>query len=241
MGVTLSNGGSATANVTWAQGSPPYDGGTAASYLFVGTLSGLPAGVTNPASVTAAVHVTVGAPTVTGADSIADVAVRTSLGAAEALLPATVGVTLSNGGSATANVTWAQGSPPYDGGTAASYLFVGTLSGLPTGVTNPASVTAAVHVTVGAPTVTGADSIADVAVANGTSLGAAEALLPATVGVTLSNGGSATANVTWAQGSPPYDGGTAASYPFVGTLSGLPTGVTNPASVTAAVNVDVSS
>ena len=108
--------------------------------------------------------------TVTGADSIANLAVAngTSLGAAEALLPATVGVTLSNGGSATANVTWAQGSPPYDGGTAASYLFVGTLSGLPAGVTNPASVTAAVHVTVGAPTVTGADSIADVAVANGT-------------------------------------------------------------------------
>jgi hypothetical protein len=87
--------------------------------------------------------------------------------------------------------------------------------------------------------VTAADSIADVPVANGTSLGAAEAALPTTVGVSLSNGGSATADVTWTEGSPAYDGGTAGAYPFVGTLSGLPTGVTNPTSVTAAVNVDV--
>ena len=106
-------------------------------------------------------------------------------------------------------------------------------------MTNPSGVTAAVTVDVGAPTVVGADSIADVAVDNGTSLGDAEAALPVTVGVSLSNGGSAIVDVTWAEGSSGYDGGTAGSYPFVGTLSGLPAGVTNPSGVTAAVNVDV--
>ena len=241
VGVTLSNGDSATVDVTWAQGSPPYSGGTAGSYPFIGTLSSLPAGVTNPSDVTAAVNVDVGAPIVTAAHSIADVAVDngTSLGDAEAALPATVGITLSNGDSATADVTWNPGSPSYDGGTQGSYPFVGTLSGLPDGVTNPSGVTAAVTVDVGAPTVVGADSIADVAVDNGTSLGDAEAALPVTVGVSLSNGGSAIVDVTWAEGSSGYDGGTAGSYPFVGTLSGLPAGVTNPSGVTAAVNVDV--
>jgi hypothetical protein len=86
---------------------------------------------------------------------------------------------------------------------------------------------------------TGVNSIADVSVANGTTLSVAEAALPATVGITLSNGTSPTVDVTWAEGTPTYDGSTANTYPFVGTLSGLPSGVTNPAGVTAAVNVVV--
>ena len=241
VGVSLSDGGSATADVTWTEGSPSYDGDTAGSYPFVGTLSGLPVGVTNPSGVTAAVNVDVGTPTVTGADSIPDVSVDngTSLGAAKAALPATVGVTLSNGLSATVDVAWTQGSPAYNGDAVGSYPFVGTLSGLPASVTNPLGVTAAVSVDVGAPTVTGADGIPNVSVDNGTSLGDAEAALPATVGVSLSNGGHATANVTWTEGSSGYDGDTAGSYPFVGTLSGLPAGVTNPDGVTPAVTVDV--
>ena len=88
-------------------------------------------------------------------------------------------------------------------------------------------------------TVTGVSSIADVPVAYGTSLGAAEAALPTTVGITLSNATSPTVDVTWAKGSPPYDGSTAGSYPFVGTLTNLPVGVTNPSGLTAAVNVNV--
>ncbi len=100
--------------------------------------------------------------------------------------------------------------------------------------------TAAVNVNVAAPFVTAVDPISDVLVANGTSLGDAEAALPTTVTVSLSYGGPAIADVTWSEGSPAYDGGTAGSYPFVGTLSGLP-GVTNPNNVTAAVNVNVGS
>jgi hypothetical protein len=88
-------------------------------------------------------------------------------------------------------------------------------------------------------TVTGVSSIADVPVAYGTSLGAAEAALPTTVGITLSNATSPTVDVTWAKGSPPYDGSSAGSYAFVGTLTNLPVGVTNPSGLTAAVNVNV--
>jgi len=87
--------------------------------------------------------------------------------------------------------------------------------------------------------VTGTSAVADVEVANGTTLSDALAALPTTVGITLSDASSATADVTWAAGNPAYDGSTAGAYPFVGTLSGLPAGVTNPGGVTAAVNVDV--
>jgi hypothetical protein len=112
-------------------------------------------------------------------------------------------------------------------------------SDLPAGVTNPSGVTAAANVDVGSPTVTAADSIADIVVANGTSLGDAEAALPTTVGVRLSNGGSATADVTWDGGTPVYDGSTAGSYIFTGTLSNLSGGATNPSGLTATVTVVV--
>ena len=111
-------------------------------------------------------------------------------------------------------------------------------------VTTPAGTSAVVtadRYTYAAPLikVTAVSSIADVPVANGTSLSAAKAALPTTVGVSLSNGTSPTVDVTWAEGSPAYDGSTAGSYPFVGTLSNLPAGVTNPSGLTAAVNVNV--
>ena len=111
-------------------------------------------------------------------------------------------------------------------------------------VTTPAGTSAVVtadRYTYVAPliTVTGVSSIADVPVAYGTSLGAAEAALPTTVGITLSNATSPTVDVTWAKGSPPYDGSSAGSYAFVGTLTNLPVGVTNPSGLTAAVNVNV--
>jgi Bacterial Ig-like domain (group 4)./IPT/TIG domain. len=111
-------------------------------------------------------------------------------------------------------------------------------------VTTPAGTSAVVtadRYTYAAPliTVTGVSSIADVPVANGTTLSVAEAALPTTVGITLSNGTSPTVDVTWAEGSSAYDGDIAGSYPFVGTLTNLPVGVTNPFGVTAAVNVNV--
>ena len=179
----------------------------------------------------------------TGVSSIADlpVAYGTTLSVAEAALPTTVGITLSNATSPTVDVTWAEGSPAYDGSTAGTYPFVGTLTNLPVGVTNPSGVTATVNVNVAAPliTVTGVSSIADLPVAYGTTLSVAEAALPTTVGITLSNATSPTVDVTWAEGSPAYDGSTAGTYPFVGTLTNLPVGVTNPSGVTATVNVNV--
>lgn len=85
-------------------------------------------------------------------------------------------------------------------------------------------------------TVASVDAISDISVANGTSLGSAG--LPTTAGVTLSDASTATLAVTWDAGTPTYDGATAGTYAFVGTLT-LSGGVTNPGSLTAAVNVIV--
>ena len=83
-------------------------------------------------------------------------------------------------------------------------------------------------------------SITDVQVANGTSLSDAEAALPSTVAITLSDGTTPSVDVTWDEGTTSYDPSTVGSYPFVGTLT-LPNDVTNPSGITAAVNVDIQS
>jgi len=77
--------------------------------------------------------------------------------------------------------------------------------------------------------------IADINVANGT----ATVCLPMQVNITDSNGNSLTVDVTWDGGNPPYDGNTAGTYVFTGTLNNLPNDVTNPNNKTATVNVIV--
>ncbi|EKQ53620.1 MULTISPECIES: Ig-like domain-containing protein [unclassified Clostridium] len=84
--------------------------------------------------------------------------------------------------------------------------------------------------------ITSVDSLNDKTVANGTdknSIG-----LPETVDVTLSNGITTSAAVTWDNGSPAYDGNTSRTYRFTGTLT-LPDGVLNPNNYTASINVIV--
>jgi uncharacterized repeat protein (TIGR02543 family) len=78
--------------------------------------------------------------------------------------------------------------------------------------------------------------ISDISVANGTALSSVG--LPSTAGVTLSDATTPDYAVTWDGGSPAYDGSTAGSYTFTGTLT-LPAGVTNPNDLTASVKVDV--
>jgi len=85
-------------------------------------------------------------------------------------------------------------------------------------------------------TVTGVNSINPITVPYGTAL--ANVGLPATVGITLSNGTTPTVNVTWNGGTPAYNGSVAGSYSFTGTLT-LPSGVTNPNNLTASVVVTV--
>ena len=85
-------------------------------------------------------------------------------------------------------------------------------------------------------TVASVASLPDLLVTAGTPIGSMG--LPLTVQVTLSNGTTSTMGVTWDSGSPAYNGDTAGSYAFTGTLT-LPGGVTNPNDLTAAANVVV--
>ena len=180
--------------------------------------------------------------TVTAVESLAGITVPYGTALADAGLPSTVGVTLSDGSTTSVGVTWNGGSPAYNADAAGSYAFTGTLS-LPSGVTNPNGLTAAVTVTVEqqaqqSVSVTAVGSLAGITVPYGTAL--ADAGLPSTVGVTLSDGVDSTVGVTWNGGSPAYNANAAGSYAFTGTLS-LPSGVTNPNGLTAAVTVTVQS
>ncbi|WP_088186452.1 cell wall-binding repeat-containing protein [Desulfosporosinus sp. FKA] len=241
--VNLSGGGTADVNVTWDNGTPTYDGTTAGTYTFSGTLSNLPFNVTNPNQVTASVSVTVDSAvvqsqTVTGISSLSPIAVANGTTQGAIGLPNTVTVNLSGGGNANASLTWDNGTPTYDGTTAGTYTFTGALSNLPANVTNPNQLTANVSVTVGQ-IVTGVTTTSPITVANGTTQGAIG--LPSAVMLNLSAPGHphAIANVTWDNGTPSYDGLTSGTYTFSGTLSNLPANVTNPNQVTASINVVV--
>ena len=85
-------------------------------------------------------------------------------------------------------------------------------------------------------TVTGVNSINPITVPYGTAL--ANVGLPATVGITLSNGTSPAVSVVWDGGAPAYNGSVAGNYTFTGTPT-LPGGVTNPNNLTASVVVTV--
>jgi len=86
------------------------------------------------------------------------------------------------------------------------------------------------------PTVTSVDSISTISVPFGTDLSTLIASdLPTAVGVEMSDASSQDADVTWDGGSPTYDGNTAQTYTFTGTLSG----VANPSNLTASINVIV--
>jgi hypothetical protein len=137
--------------VTWNGGNPAYKGSVAGSYTFTGTPT-LPSGVTNPDNLTASVVVTVlqqgqQAVTVASVNSLSGIPVPYETTLADAGLPATVGITLSNGTMPTVGVTWNGGNPAYNGSVAGSYTFTGKPT-LPSGVTNPDSLTASVVVTV---------------------------------------------------------------------------------------------
>lgn len=84
--------------------------------------------------------------------------------------------------------------------------------------------------------VTAVDVLQDISVANGTDI--SNLNLPETVDVTLSDSSTTSAAVTWNDGNPEYEGETARTYAFTGTLK-LPNGVTNTNDLKASVNVIV--
>jgi glucan-binding YG repeat protein len=181
---------------------------------------------------------------VTSVDSLTDKTVSNGTNKSDIGLPETIDVTLSNGTTTSAAVTWNNGSPAYDGNTARTYTFTGTLT-LPDGVANPNNYTASVNVIVqaannvttpSAVTVEGVNSLDDKTVANGTNK--SDIGLPDTIDVTLSNSTTTSVAVRWNNGSPTYNGDVSGTYTFTGTLI-LPDGVTNPNNYTVSVKVIV--
>ncbi len=153
-------------------------------------------------------------------------------------LPSTVSVTLSNSTQTTIPVSWASGS--YNGNAAGMYTLTGTLTSLPSTVTNPSNLTASIDVTVGSSTIYTVSNVvspASVGASVGASFGSLS--LPSTVQVVLSNGSYGTASVSWASGS--YNGNAAGTYHLVGTLTSLPSNTLNSSNLSAFVDVVVSS
>lgn len=233
--VLMSDGTTQTANITWNVGTPAYNGSVAGTYVFKGTLSG----VNNTNNLTANVNVIVAAPIATdtivsSVAPLSDITVKngTTLGAIS--LPPTVAVTMSDGTTHTADITWDLGTPVYDGSTAGTYVFNGTLKG----VNNTNNLTARVNVIVSNVTITISKIInpVDIGVAFGTAFEAITGL-PTTVTVNLSNGKSADLPVTWTKGS--YDGTKAGRYALTGTLkaiSGITVSSSNNATLYIVVN-----
>ena len=218
--VNLSNSTTSSADVVWDGGTPSYDANTSGTYTFKGTLS-LAADIYNPSNKQATVTVNVAenpVVNITSVSSLQVINVPNGTDLSDVGLPGTVSVDLSNSTTSSALVVWDGGTPPYDGDTAGTYTFKGTLS--PSAdIYNPDNKQATVTVAVAESTavnITSVSSLKVISVANGTTL--SNVGLPVTVTVTLSNSTTSSALVVWAGGTPPYDGDTAGTYTFSGTL-----------------------
>ncbi|MCX7711164.1 MAG: Ig-like domain-containing protein [Clostridia bacterium] len=173
-------------------------------------------------------------------DSIADINVTNGTSLSNINLPVTAKVYMSDSSRPALQVTWDNGTPAYDGSKAGEYVFAGTLT-LPSNVANPNSLKATVKVIVAQPqqtmsTILSVDPLADINVANGTTL--SQLNLPVTAKVYMSDGSSTALQVLWDNGTPIYDGSKAGEYVFSGTLT-LPTNVANPNNLKAIIKVIV--
>jgi sugar lactone lactonase YvrE len=218
--VNLSNSTTSSADVVWDGGTPSYDANISGTYTFKGTLS-LAADIYNPSNKQATVTVNVAenpVVNITSVSSLQVINVPNGTDLSDVGLPGTVSVDLSNSTTSSALVVWDGGTPPYDGDTAGTYTFKGTLS--PSAdIYNPDNKQATVTVAVAESTavnITSVSSLKVISVANGTTL--SNVGLPVTVTVTLSNSTTSSALVVWDGGTPPYDGDTAGTYTFSGTL-----------------------
>lgn len=204
-------------------------------YTFIGTLVNLPEDVGNPDGLTAAANVVVGDPYIKEVNGQEDIRVVYGTDKSTLGLPEQVEVLLSNGKTTSADVTWNDGDPEYDGGKADVYTFTGTLE-LPEGVLNPDHLAATVNVIVGSPFLIKVSKLNEMKAANGTARSALK--LPEQIPVTLNNEETIQVSVTWDDGQPKYDGGKAGVYTFTGTLE-LPEGVLNLEGLTATIIVTV--
>lgn len=254
--VTLNNGETAQIGVNWDNGEPLYDELKAGTYMFTGTFElseGVIEQVTafvaslinsefdqslkvkNPSNITATVEVEVKQPLITEVEQLAAIHVANGTELSKVGLPDQVNITLNNGQDLDVYVDWNEGVPEYAKMTAGVYQFTGTLK-QPEEIENPDQKVAVVDVVVGEPIITEVGTIKAIHVANGTKH--SEINLPEQVEVTVNNGNTINVGVIWDKGDPTYNGMRAGTYLFTGKLE-LPTGVLNPDSKQAKVEVKV--
>jgi len=234
----LSNSTTTSSAVVWDGGTPVYDGDAAGTYTFRGALS-LGNDIYNPENKKATVDVVVAGvpiPTVTTMSAISVITVSNGTELSAVGLPTTVSFSLSDSTTTSAAVVWDGGTPTYDGDILGIYAFTGTIASSSDYV-NPSNLKASVNVAVGSkPTVTTMSAISVIKVSNGTDL--SEVGLPTTVLFSLSNSTTTSAAVVWDGGTPTYDGDTAGTYAFTGTIASSSDYV-NPSNLKASVNVVV--
>ena len=121
--------------------------------------------------------------------------------------------------------------------------FEGIVTGIPVEVPVDAAVTNEITIKVSGKTdlttvliIVSVAAINNILAVNGTQLGAVG--LPSTATVTYDDTTTQALPVVWNAGTPVYDGASAATYVFAGTIT-CPTGVINPDAVKAAVSVVV--
>lgn len=114
--------------VTWDKDDPTYDGNTAGSYTFTGTIKGV-AGVANTGGHTASIAVTVMNPPqeIIGVGALADIFVPLGTDYYYIDLPSTVVVTLEDNSTTSLEVYWGYSSV-YNGNIAGEYVLTGTIN-----------------------------------------------------------------------------------------------------------------
>ncbi len=152
-------------------------------------------------------------------------------------LPLMVFATLNDTTTVPMQVNWNDGDPEYNGYTAGDYTFTGTLTDVD-GIANNSGYTASIIVTVSDPPkeIVSVETQTDITVPNGTAYN--QINFPSTVVVTLEDNSTPSVVVYWNSGTPAYDGDTAGTYVFKGTLA-TGNGIANTAGIYASVNVIV--
>jgi hypothetical protein len=235
--VTLENAEIISLEVVWDGGTPLYDGFTADTYTFEGTIT-LIEGVVNTAGHTATVNVVVNPEKeIVSVETLMDIQVFVGTDVLDIGLPAAVEVTLDDASIIELDVTWDGGTPVYDGSVAGTYVFEGTIN-LITGVINSADHKAVIDVVVfeDEKIIASVETLDDITVYYGTDI--MDVNLPASVEVTTTDLYVVNLDVIWDAGTPVYDGTTPDTYYFTGQLQ-LIAGYINPNDVIAEINVIV--
>ncbi|MGC5329002.1 Ig-like domain-containing protein, partial [Brevibacillus sp. SYSU BS000544] len=255
--VTLDDSSKINVDVNWDVASTTYNPATktAQTFTIAGTLTNLPSNVTNTTNKTASISVTVDAEVVATKDitavaslpAITGLANGTTKTVAALGVPAQVEVTLDDSSKINVDVNWDVASTTYNPATktAQTFTVTGTLTNLPSNVTNTTNKTASISVTVDAEPAKDILSVknptAITGLANGTTKTVAALGLPAEVEVTLNDSSKINVDVNWDVASTTYNPATktAQTFTIAGTLTNLPSNVTNTTNKTASISVTV--